>query len=296
MPISVFALDEKDTLAIEVAKQLGVTCSLVNIHRFPDQESCVRIMPEHVTDTCVVLASLYHPDEKSLLLIFLSETLRDYGARQIIFVAPYLAYMRQDKRFNEGEGITAQYYARLISKYFDALLTVDPHLHRIHSLNEIYTIPAKALHVAPIVAVWIKKNIKQALLIGPDSESEQWVDELAQRADVPNVILDKVRHGDSYVSVSVPDVDKWLKHTPVLYDDIISTGKTMIETVNHLKKAGLLAPVCIGIHGVFSDNAYQSLLDADIDRVITSNTISHPSNCIDVSGLICENIQELLRL
>ena len=296
MGITVFALEERDALAKSVSRQLQVGFSPVHIHHFPDKESRVHINPEDVTDICIVFASLHNPNEKSLLLLFLSETLRDYGAERIILVAPYLAYMRQDKRFNEGEGITAQYYARLISKYFDALLTVDPHLHRIHSLNEIYTIPAKALHVAPIVAVWIKKNIKQALLIGPDSESEQWVDELAQRADVPNVILDKVRHGDSYVSVSVPDVDKWLKHTPVLYDDIISTGKTMIETVNHLKKAGLLAPVCIGIHGVFSDNAYQSLLDADIDRVITSNTISHPSNCIDVSGLICENIQELLRL
>ena len=296
MSVTVFAFTENDTLAKSVASQIHADFGLVHVHRFPDQECCVRIKPDDVTDVCIVFASLYEPDTKSLPLIFLSETLRDYGAERIILVAPYLAYMRQDKRFNEGEGITAQYYARLISKYFDALLTIDPHLHRIHNLNEVYSIPVKVLHAAPVVANWIKENIKQALLIGPDSESKQWVSELAQRAGVPYVVLEKIRHSDRDVSVSVPEIEKWRGLQPVLFDDIISTGKTMIETIKHLKNAGMKSPVCIGIHGIFADEACQSLLDADVDRVVTTNTINHPSNAIDVSKIITDSLRESLKL
>ena len=119
MSVTVFALNNDDTLAKSVANELNIGFSLVDVHQFPDQESCIRIKPDDVSDVCVVFSSLYDPNTKSLSLIFLSETLRDYGAERIILVAPYLAYMRQDKQFHKGEGITAQYYARLISKYFE---------------------------------------------------------------------------------------------------------------------------------------------------------------------------------
>lgn len=296
MSITAFAFAENDTLASSVASHLPANFSCVDIHRFPDRESCVRIKPDDVTDVCIVFASLNDPDVKTLSLIFLSETLRDYGAERIILVAPYLSYMRQDKRFKEGEGVTAQYYARLISKYYDALITVDPHLHRIHNLNDIYSIPTKVLHAAPVVADWIKDNIENALLIGPDSESEQWVSDLSQRANTPFIVLEKTRYGDHEVCVSVPHVEEWLRHQPVLFDDIISTGKTMIETITHLKNAGLSPPLCIGIHAVFSDQSCQELQAAGTERIITTNTIPHSSNAIDISQLIVDSLKELLKL
>jgi ribose-phosphate pyrophosphokinase len=291
--ISIFAFNEEDTIAKSLAQKLNTKTSYVEIHTFPDKENCVRIKSNDVTENCIVVTSLFNPDSISLALLFLSETLRDYGAKNIILVAPYLAYMRQDKRFNDGEGVTAKYYARLISQYFDRLITVDPHLHRILDLNEVYSIPSHVIHAAPVVADWIKDNIKKALLIGPDSESEQWVKDLAQRAGVPFVVLEKVRRGDQDVEVSMPHVDKWSNHTPVLFDDIISTGKTMIETINHLKQTSMSAPICIGVHGVFVNKAYQEILDNGADRVITTNSIRHPSNKIDLTQIIYNELEKI---
>lgn len=293
MDITILTFYEQDTIANGLSRQLNGNFSRVDIHYFPDQESSVRIVPDDVTQVCIVVASLFHPNLISLPLLFLSETLRDFGAKQIILIAPYLAYMRQDRRFKEGEGITAEYYARLICRYFDALITVDPHLHRIHSLDEVYTIPSHVVHAAPVVAKWIDDNIEQPLLIGPDSESEQWVRDLAQRANIPFVVLQKIRHGDRDVNVSVPQIENWLQHKPVLFDDIISTGKTMIETIKHLKHAGLAAPICIGVHGVFSDEAYPELLNAGAERIVTTNTITHVTNAIDLTQSIAIAIQEL---
>ena len=290
---SVISFEANQVLAMSIASHLDAGYSTANVHHFPDGESCVRIQPDHLGNKMIIVCSLFRPDTLIMPLLFLAETLRDYGAEKIILVAPYLAYMRQDKRFNEGEGISARYFSRLISEYFDGLVTVDPHLHRIKSLDEVYDIPSKTIHAAAAVVDWIHNNVTNPLLIGPDSESEQWVKDLAQLANSPFVVLEKVRHGDRDVRVSVPEVEQWMQHVPVLFDDIISTGRTMIETIKHLKQAGLKAPVCIGIHGVFSGNAYEDLLAAGAKKIITTNTITHSSNMIDLSSQISGKFHEL---
>ena len=203
--------------------------------------------------------------------------------------------MRQDKSFERGEGVTSKHFAKLISNYFDWIVTVDPHLHRYHSLSEIYTIPNEVVHAAPVVSDWIRSNINKPILIGPDSESEQWVSDVAERAGAPHIVLTKIRHGDRDVEVSVPDVEKWQDHTPVLVDDIISTGHTMIETIEHLKKVNMKAPICIGIHGIFSDNAYEELKKAGAESIVTCNSIPHGSNQIDLSKLISGAIEKIMR-
>ena len=284
----VVAFEGRDPGADRIAAGLGAVYSRAGLHRFPDGECRVRIEPETVSKRMLVVCSLYDPDPVIVPLLFLAQTLRDYGAERLLLVAPYLAYMRQDCSFNEGEGISARYFAGLISHYFDGLITVDPHLHRIKFLDEIYTIPSRVVHAAPLAADWIRDNVDKPLLIGPDSESKQWVVDLARRAGAPCIVLEKIRRGDRDVEINLTDVERWRRHTPVLFDDIISTGKTMMETVKHLKQAGLAAPVCIGVHGVFSGDAYQELLAAGVEKVVTANSIPHASNAIDLTPLLCE--------
>ena len=291
MTITVIPVTHEETLSRGLAQHLKAEYCPVEIHHFPDGETRVRVTPDKINREIVIVASLHQPDSITLPLLFISETLREYGAKDILLVAPYLPYMRQDKRFHEGEGISARYYARLISDYFDELITVDPHLHRIRSLEDIYSIPVKVVHAAPSVAEWIENNIEQPLLIGPDSESKQWVEDIAGRANAPFVILEKIRYSDKDVKISVPQVNRWVQHTPVLVDDIISSGRTMIETAVHLQQAGLKAPVCIGVHGIFAGDACQELNAAGISRIVTSNTIPHNSNFIDLTQAIINAIK-----
>ncbi|WP_164119514.1 ribose-phosphate pyrophosphokinase-like domain-containing protein, partial [Stenotrophomonas maltophilia] len=85
--------------------------------------------------------ALAQPNEKILPLIFAAATARELGAARVGLVAPYLAYMRQDRRFNPGEAVTSRQMAHLVSGAFDWMVTVDPHLHRYSDLSEIYSIP-----------------------------------------------------------------------------------------------------------------------------------------------------------
>lgn len=198
--------------------------------------------------------------------------------------------MRQDKQFNPGEGVTSKYFAALLSHYFDWLITVDPHLHRLHSLSEIYSMPTVVLHAIDPIADWIKKHVEKPILIGPDQESKQWVANVAQKTNAPFIVLEKIRKGDRAVEVSLPQIEQYKNHTPVLIDDIISTARTMIETIKHLKNLHMPSPICIGVHAIFAGNAYEDLLKAGASKIVTCNTIKHPSNGIDLSELVAKSI------
>lgn len=103
-------------------------------------------------------------------------------------IAPYLAYMRQDTRFHPGEGITAHYFAQIISQHFDWLITVTPHLHRVHALNELYRIPTKVIAAGTAISSWISQQIEKPVIIGPDQESTPWIQQIAMDLQAPYVI------------------------------------------------------------------------------------------------------------
>ena len=285
-----FALPGNEEFTEKLAKHLNAEKGVSVIRQFPDGETYVQIQNDVKNKRVILVCTLHQPDTKLLPLYFLSNTAKDLGAESIYLVAPYLAYMRQDKRFTPGEGVTSTYFGKLVSSFADSLVTVDPHLHRKKSLNEIYNIPNKVIHSAKLISEWIKINIKDPVLIGPDSESKQWVSRVAKDAGASFLVLEKTRLGDKKVLISQPQVDPYKDQTPVLIDDIISTAGTMIETTAHLKKAGMNTPVCIGIHAVFAGNAYQDLLNAGVADIITCNTILHKSNRIDISKNIAEAI------
>lgn len=289
----IFTLPGNEILGKKIATGLNAEIGIYNLRNFPDGESYVRVDSNVEDKEIVVVCTLHQPDEKLLPLFFLCKLLKELKAKRIILLSPYLAYMRQDKRFNSGEAITSNYFASLVSGFVDHLITVDPHLHRRNSLSEIYTISSQVIHAANHISGWIKNNIDKPLLVGPDSESEQWVSEVANQAGAPFIILEKIRRGDIDVEVSIPHVEQYKEYTPILVDDIISTARTMIETVNHLKSSGMKPVICIGVHAVFANNAYKELMNAGALKIITCNTIQHESNLIDLSdemiGLLKQN-------
>jgi ribose-phosphate pyrophosphokinase len=280
-----------EPLAEKLAALLGVEAIAPELRAFPDGELYVRIERSLAGEDAIVVGSLYpDPAMKFLTIAFVAATAREVGARRVGLVAPYLAFMRQDMQFKPGEGVTSSYFARLVSGAVDWMVTVDPHLHRRDSLDGIYTIPTTVARAAPAIASWITREISDPVLIGPDAESAQWVAAVAARCGAPFAILEKTRRGDRDVSIAAPPAVDGLcnGHTPVVIDDIVSTGKTMVEATRQLRAAGTKPPLCVAIHAVFADDVHDELLGAGAAGIVTCNTIPHASNKICVAESIAE--------
>ena len=290
----VFALPQNEVLARALAAELDAELGGLEVRRFPDGETYVRLDSDVAGRDVVIAASLSQPDPKLAQLHFIARTARELGAASIVLAAPYLAYMRQDRQFRPGEGLTSRFFADFVSAFVDGLVTVDPHLHRIAKLSDLYRIPSQVVHAAPFIGNWLQANVSSPVVIGPDEESRQWVAAVAEAAGAPHVVLSKVRHGDRNVEVSVPQLEAWRGRTPVLVDDIVSTARTMIEAVKHLKAAATSAPVCIGVHAIFAGSAYEDLLAAGAGRVVSCNTIEHLSNAIDVRPALAQAVRTIL--
>ncbi len=257
-------------------------------HRaFPDGESYLRL-PDVQGARVVVVADLHQPNGKVLEALFLARTARELGAAEVLLLAPYLPYMRQDARFRPGEAVTSGVFADLLSDAFDGLLTVDPHLHRLASLSDLYRIPAQALSAAPLLAAWVRANAPEAFLVGPDAESEQWVARVAEAAGAPYAIMEKVRRGDYDVRTTLGPGVALEGREVLLLDDIASTGRTLIEAVGQVRERGAARVGCLVIHPVFAGSALASLRAADAGPVASTNTIPHETNAIDVVPLLAD--------
>lgn len=281
-----FALPGNEAMGAELCRLRGWEQGAWELRSFPDGETHVRYHSSLAGRELIVLCSLDRPNDKTVPLYLAACVARELGALCVGLVVPYLAYMRQDARFHSGEGVTARHFTALLSRAGDWLVTVDPHLHRIGSLAEIYAIPSTVVAAAPAIAAWIADNVDQPLLIGPDEESEQWVAHVAALAACPCTTLRKVRRGDRDVSVSVPALALWHGRTPVLVDDIASTARTMIAAAARVREAGMPAPVCLAVHPLFAGDAYAELLAAGVAAVACTDTVAHPSSRIGLAAAI----------
>lgn len=289
----VLALPGNTRLASELAHALGGEPGEVFVRRFPDGETLVRL-DAPVAGRCVVLAcTLDQPDGKALPLLFAADAARELGAARVGLVAPYLAYMRQDRRFHPGEAVTSRSFARLLSASFDFLVTVDPHLHRWHSLDELYTLRSQVVPAAPAIARWLHAQVAQPLLVGPDEESAQWVAQVARLAGAPHLVMAKTRRGDRDVSVVMDAPEGATARTPVLVDDIISTGRTLVAAAQALAAAGFAPPLCIGVHALMDEQALHELQAAGVRRVATCDTVAHTSNAIALGADLARAVATL---
>lgn len=273
------AFPDQSSFTASLAKHLGRDTTAIDLHRFPDGESLVRVQLP-AGRHAVVVRTLDHPNAKLLEVLLAADALRRAGAARVTLVAPYLPYMRQDKIFHPGEPLSQHVVARSLRQAFDQVLTLEAHLHRITSLQEI--LPGKSLSAAPAVAAWVNKHAPGALVVGPDSESTPWVRAVARAADSPWLVGTKQRRGDRRVAIEFLDFEA-VTHA-VLVDDIASSGVTLAVAARELQRRGVRRIDAVVVHAIFAPAAKQRIHRAGVRRVISCNSIAHESNGIDCAA------------
>lgn len=284
----IFAGTHSEELAKKIAKKTKQGYSALRIRQFPDGELYLRFM-KPVKGKNVTIVQTYHPEPNMALLQshFAIKTAKELGARKITLIAPYLGFMRQDKRFHKGESKSNTIMTGLLD-IADRVITIDPHLHRVHKLSEIFKTKTTRLSANTLIEEYIRKNIKAPWIVGPDAESYQWAKHIAENINAHATILQKKRYSARKVRIVVKDIDVKGKNI-VIVDDIISTGHTMIEPIKQLKRMGAKSITCICIHGLFVDDTLPRLKKLGA-KVVSTNTIKNPASKIEVSGLIAKTL------
>lgn len=292
VPALLLHFDDELASAQRLAAQAGLPLGQIDRHRFPDGELKLRL-PAAVPERVVLLRTLDHPNEKLVELLLAARTARALGARHLTLVAPYLAYMRQDIAFTPGEAVSQRIVGRFLAELFDAVITVDPHLHRVATLQEAVPVAqAVVLSGAPLLADLIAQQRPQALLVGPDEESAQWVAQAAARHGFDHAVCRKVRHGDRAVSIELPAAD-FRGRAVVLLDDVASSGHTLAQAARLLLAAGATSVDVAVTHALLAGDALPLLKAAGIGHVWSTDCITHASNATSMAPAIAAALASL---
>ena len=281
----VLAFDDEQAPAAALANALAVPLALVARHRFPDGESKLRLPPD-LPARLVLFRGLQQPNEKLVELLITVPAARVLGAREILLVSPYLAYMRQDMAFTPGEAVSQRHIAALLASQVDGLITIDPHLHRIDSLDEVMPgCRSQSLSAAPLLGAWVAQQVPRALLLGPDEEALQWVAAAGLAQGLDHAVCIKQRFGDRDVRVALPDLPLQGRAV-VLLDDVASTGRTLVEAATAALAAGAASVDVAVTHALFVGDALPQLRAAGVRHVWSSDAVPHATAVVGTSGLL----------
>lgn len=281
--------EEDQPMAARIAQAADMAYARIERHRFPDGELKL-CLPAILPARVVLLRTLNNPNEKLVELLLVARTARTLGAKHLTLVAPYLAYMRQDIAFHPGEVVSQRVVGGFLAGLFDAVITVDPHLHRIATLVEAVPVAqATVLSGAPLLADLIATHHQQPLLIGPDEESAQWIAQAAQRHGFDFAVCRKVRNGDRDVHIALPDLNI-TGRAVVLLDDVASSGHTLAGAARLLLAGGAASVDVAVTHALFAGDALQVIHNAGVGRVWSTDCIVHPSNAVSMAPLIAQTL------
>ena len=284
-----------DALATRVARELGVKSGKLEIKRFPDGEKYIRVLEDVKGEVIVVIQSINRtPDELLFEYLLLVDTLKDLGARRIVSFIPYFAYARQDERFNPGEALSFKTVSKLIESVgTDEIYTIDMHQHRVLKSSEVFKIPSHNLSAMPLLADYVGRsaNLQKPLIIGPDSEAEQWAKLAADRLHTDYDVFEKTRLGSESVQIR-PRKANAQDRDVLIVDDIISTGGTIVEALKILFSQGARKIDVACTHAILAGGALAKIYETGAGNVIGTDTVPSPISYVSVAPLIAEHIRK----
>ncbi len=293
MSVVLHAFRDQAAEAQRLAVALQIPLAFVDVHTFPDGEVLPRI--PFPSSTTIVYRSLNQPNARLVELLLSVDAWRSNGVEQLVLVAPYLPYMRQDVAFQSGEPVSQRVLAGLLDDAFDRIVTVDPHLHRTPSLEALFP-NCECVHLFGADALVSRLRTSppppETLVVGPDIESRPWVTRIAEPLGLDHATYCKVRRGDADVEIESPSGLAVAGRPILLVDDICSTGETLRKATSILRSSGA-GPITIFITHMLGDAMIvESLLHAGAARIISTDSCPGPTSEIHLADLLAKSLGE----
>ncbi|MCJ2534086.1 MAG: ribose-phosphate diphosphokinase [Candidatus Thermoplasmatota archaeon] len=270
------------TIAEDISKELQQPLIEVTYKRFPDDEFYVRILDDVKGEDVLIIQTTY-PDTKIVELLLMQDAVYEAGANEITVALPYFGYSRQDKKFEEGEPISARAIAEHISLHADYVITVDPHKEH---LLDFFNVPAYSCSAVVEIAKYLKEKDVDFVL-APDKGAKKRAQQAAGIIGCEYDYMEKTRIDGTTIKIKPKNLDAKNKNVAII-DDIISTGGTMAKSVRELKKQGAKKVSVACTHGLFVGGAKEKLLSAGCDEIISTDTIEDEFSKVKTAPCIAE--------
>lgn len=264
----------------------------IEFKRFPDGEMYIRFA-EDITDENVVIVQTTGPPQDSnfLQLLLLIDAAKDLGAKTIIAVVPYIAYGRQESRFRPGEAISAKTIFKLIRDIgIDFFITVD-----FHSPKLLETFGNQFLNLSAIpnlAEFLIRRNVSGAFSLAPDNGAIEFVKNTSKILNGDYGWLEKKRNrmtGEVIFELKALNVRN---KDAVIFDDIISSGSTMLYAIKALKEQGARKIYAACVHPLLIGDAKEKILQEGALEIIGTDSIQSSVSLVTIAPLIAEKLKK----
>jgi ribose-phosphate pyrophosphokinase len=275
-------------LAAKVAKELDDYLCPVETRKFPDGERYIRFKEKIEKEVVIIQSTGYPQDENLMELLFMLKNLKSLGAEEIKVIIPYFGYGRQEKRFKNGEAISASITADLI-EYAGATELFSVNLHE-NKVTDFFNIPSKELSAMPLIANYLNKVLEDPVIIAPDKGALNHAQEISSILKCPCDYMEKTRLSPDTVETRVKNLDVEGKNA-VIIDDIISTGGTIVNASNILKEHGAKSITVSCVHPVLVEDALLKIFATGVEDVIATDTLTSQVSSISVAPLIADALK-----
>ena len=269
--------------------------------KFPDGEKYLRVHGEVDDEVTIIQSTGYPQDETLIELLFLIKNLKDLGAKKVKVVVPFMGYARQERRFNDGEAISAKIVAELIELAgADEFASINLHEDCV---RKFFNIPAYNLSAMPAIAEYLKEFTTDPIIIAPDKGALGFAEEISEILGCNCTYLKKVRLGPDKVETTIADIDESDDDSSkvqissvkgkqaIIIDDIIATGGTIVNAINILKEHGAVSVNVCCVHPTLVNDAVSKIYAAGATDLAGTDTLKSEVSSISLAKTIANYLK-----
>ncbi len=297
-PLTLVSGSANPPLAEAVAADLRVPLGVTSVHRFPDGELHVAVRDSlRGHDVFLIQPTTPLFETHFLELMLLADACRRAGAARLTAVVPYFGYARQDRRAGGREPVGARVIADLLAAGgIQRVVAVDLHSP---ALEGFFAFPLEHLTAVPVLADAAEPPPEGGVVVAPDLGAARLADRYARAWNLPVAMVHKTRVTGEDVEVRgiTGEVEG---RTPVIVDDMISTGATIAAALAALRAAGCRAPATVvATHALLVGDAVRRLRNVGLHRLIVTDTVAIappaglPLEVVSVAPLVAEAVRRL---
>ncbi|MFB5761940.1 ribose-phosphate diphosphokinase [Paenibacillus medicaginis] len=278
--LRIFSGSSNPRLARAICDKLGVELGKIKLSRFKSGEIYVHYEESIRNCDVFLVQSLAHPiNELFVELLVMIDAAKRASARTINIIIPYYGYARQERKSAPREPISAKMVADVLTTVgASRVVTLDLHAAAIQGF---FNIPVDHLTALDLISEYLRTSgIEKPVIVSPDAGRASMAEKLANRMDSPFSIMIKKRpaHNESVITHLIGDVEG---RTPVIIEDLIDTGSTIVNVVEGLKEKGAGEAIVCATHGLFSGSALEKLKHPYIREIVITDSIQLPEEVPD---------------